>query len=207
MGREGFKSMGFPRSDLGIGLVDRNNFFLIFRDDLVLGNRLDLTFDHELFGRENRFVLGGLVERADQIPQQRPARGDFGASLGDAGEARCRVRPEYRFSENRGDHRQYRGPVSGRCAFSFRERETGWRVASGAHIIPASPDRMQSRYLRYLRYARCSRTRRRRGFTSILRQGVSWIARPGPTVCSATYTTGCIPLTGGGFTPAARCGK
>lgn len=49
------------------GLVDRNNFFLIYRDDLVLGNRLDLTFDHELFGRENRFVLGGLVERADQI--------------------------------------------------------------------------------------------------------------------------------------------
>lgn len=48
-------------------LVDRNNFFLIFREDEIYGNRLDFTFDQEILGRENRFVVGGLVERADQI--------------------------------------------------------------------------------------------------------------------------------------------
>lgn len=49
------------------GLVNRGSFLLIYRDDVVLGNRLDFTFDHDLAGRPNRFVIGGLVERADQI--------------------------------------------------------------------------------------------------------------------------------------------
>ena len=49
------------------GFVDRDQFLLIYRDDIVLGNRLDLTFDRDLAGRTNRFVVGGLVERADQI--------------------------------------------------------------------------------------------------------------------------------------------
>ncbi len=47
-------------------LVDRSSFFLIYRDDLQLGNRLDLTWDANVFGRRNRFLLGALYDRNDQ---------------------------------------------------------------------------------------------------------------------------------------------
>lgn len=47
-------------------LVDRSSFFLIYRDDLQLGNRLDLRWDGRLFGRSNRFLVGALYDRNDQ---------------------------------------------------------------------------------------------------------------------------------------------
>lgn len=48
------------------GRVDRSAFFLIYRDDLQLGNRLDLAWSGRLFGRPNRFLVGALYERNDQ---------------------------------------------------------------------------------------------------------------------------------------------
>lgn len=47
-------------------LVDRASFFLIYRDDLQLGNRLDLTWSGTLFGLPNKFLIGGLYDRNDQ---------------------------------------------------------------------------------------------------------------------------------------------
>lgn len=47
-------------------LVDRGSFFLIWRRDLQLGNRLDLTRSGDLGGRPNRFVVGVLYDRNDQ---------------------------------------------------------------------------------------------------------------------------------------------
>jgi iron complex outermembrane receptor protein len=44
-------------------LVDRSAFTHIYRDDFLLGNRLSVLRKSELFGRSNRFVLGGVWER------------------------------------------------------------------------------------------------------------------------------------------------
>lgn len=46
--------------------VDRSSFLIIFRDDLQLGNRLDLRWDGSLFGRPNQFLVGALYDRNDQ---------------------------------------------------------------------------------------------------------------------------------------------
>jgi len=46
-------------------LVDRGSFLLIYRDDLIIGDRLDATFDHEVAGRKNRLLVGGFVEHSD----------------------------------------------------------------------------------------------------------------------------------------------
>ena len=46
--------------------VDRGSFFLIWRRDLQLGNRLDLTRSTDLAGRPNRFLVGVLYDRNDQ---------------------------------------------------------------------------------------------------------------------------------------------
>ncbi len=49
------------------GMVDRGgSYFLIWRDDLQLGNRLDLTWSGEWGGRPNRFLVGVLVDHNDQ---------------------------------------------------------------------------------------------------------------------------------------------
>lgn len=48
------------------GLVDRFNVFLIFRRDLQVGNRLDLTWNGNLFGHANRLVVGALYDHNDQ---------------------------------------------------------------------------------------------------------------------------------------------
>ncbi len=45
--------------------VDLNEFLLIYRNDLLVGNRLDATFDSALAGRSNRFVAGLDVSRND----------------------------------------------------------------------------------------------------------------------------------------------
>ncbi|MGQ0698777.1 MAG: TonB-dependent receptor, partial [Panacagrimonas sp.] len=50
----------------GTQLVDRASFFLIYRDDLQLGNRLDLTWSGTLFGLPNKFLVGGVYDRNDQ---------------------------------------------------------------------------------------------------------------------------------------------
>lgn len=48
-------------------LVERGSFFLIYRNDLQLGNRLDLSWDGRIAGRRNRFVVGALYDDNDQI--------------------------------------------------------------------------------------------------------------------------------------------
>jgi len=48
-------------------LITRGSFALIYRDDLLLGTRVDVTLKKSLAGRPNRLVLGGLIERNDQI--------------------------------------------------------------------------------------------------------------------------------------------
>jgi len=47
-------------------LVDRSSFLLIWRRDLQLGNRLDLTLDTPLWGRKNRFLVGALYDNNHQ---------------------------------------------------------------------------------------------------------------------------------------------
>jgi len=47
-------------------LVERGSFFLIYRNDLQLGNRLDLSWDGRIAGRRNRFVVGALYDDNDQ---------------------------------------------------------------------------------------------------------------------------------------------
>lgn len=47
-------------------LVDRASFFLIYRNDIQIGNRLDLTWSGELFGRGNQLVVGVLYDNNDQ---------------------------------------------------------------------------------------------------------------------------------------------
>jgi iron complex outermembrane receptor protein len=48
-------------------LITRGSFALIYRDDLLLGTRLDVTLKNALAGRPNRLVFGGMIERNDQI--------------------------------------------------------------------------------------------------------------------------------------------
>lgn len=51
----------------GMSLVDRSSFFLIYRNDLQIGNRLDLRWTSTLAGRENTFLVGTLYDRNDQV--------------------------------------------------------------------------------------------------------------------------------------------
>ncbi len=47
--------------------VERGSLFLIYRDDLQLGNRIDLTWTGKVAGRPNRLLIGALYEDNDQI--------------------------------------------------------------------------------------------------------------------------------------------
>lgn len=47
-------------------LVDRSSFFLIYRRDLQIGDRLDLRWDGSLFGHANQFLIGALYDDNDQ---------------------------------------------------------------------------------------------------------------------------------------------
>ena len=47
-------------------LVDRSSFFLIYRRDVQLGNRLDLRWDGDWFGQSSRVVVGVLYDHNDQ---------------------------------------------------------------------------------------------------------------------------------------------
>lgn len=48
-------------------LVDRSSFFLIYRDDLQLGNRLDLSWRGDIMGRPNQFLVGVVYDKNDQL--------------------------------------------------------------------------------------------------------------------------------------------
>ena len=48
-------------------LVERGSFLLIYRNDLQVGDRLDLTWDTQIAGRSNRFLVGALYDDNDQI--------------------------------------------------------------------------------------------------------------------------------------------
>jgi iron complex outermembrane receptor protein len=48
-------------------LVDRSSFLLIYRDDNEIGDRLDLTWHRNFGGMDNRFLVGALYDRNDQI--------------------------------------------------------------------------------------------------------------------------------------------
>src|SRR5690606_2858403 len=48
-------------------LVDRSSFFLIYRDDKQIGNRLDLIWTQDLFKRPNQMVFGTLIDDNEQI--------------------------------------------------------------------------------------------------------------------------------------------
>ncbi|WP_442888693.1 TonB-dependent receptor [Congregicoccus parvus] len=54
-------------------LVDRSSFLHIYRDDLLVGDRIDFSRTGEIFGRRHRLVLGGLVERNDLTRGGTPA--------------------------------------------------------------------------------------------------------------------------------------
>lgn len=54
-------------------LVDRSSFVHIYRDDLLAGNRLDVTSKRDFLGRPNRLLLGGFAERNDLIRGGTPA--------------------------------------------------------------------------------------------------------------------------------------
>lgn len=45
--------------------VDQGEFSLLYRDDLLIGNRLDATLKHDFLGRKNRLVFGASAERND----------------------------------------------------------------------------------------------------------------------------------------------
>ncbi|HRE82063.1 MAG TPA: TonB-dependent receptor, partial [Opitutaceae bacterium] len=47
--------------------ITRGNLTLIYRDDLLVGDRLDLTVKRPLAGRTNRLVVGAQFERNNQI--------------------------------------------------------------------------------------------------------------------------------------------
>ncbi|MGC4071557.1 MAG: TonB-dependent receptor [Nibricoccus sp.] len=53
--------------------VDNSEFALIYRDDLLVGDRLDAVFKHDIAGRKNRFVIGGSIERNDLTRGGNPA--------------------------------------------------------------------------------------------------------------------------------------
>ena len=48
-------------------LVERGSFFLIYRNDLQLGNRFDLKWNSSIAGRANTLVVGALYETNEQI--------------------------------------------------------------------------------------------------------------------------------------------
>ncbi|MBL8270965.1 TonB-dependent receptor [Steroidobacter sp.] len=48
-------------------LVERASFFLIYRNDLQVGNRLDLKWSGTLAGRPNTFLIGALYDDNEQI--------------------------------------------------------------------------------------------------------------------------------------------
>jgi iron complex outermembrane receptor protein len=48
-------------------LVDRGSFFLIYRNDLQIGNRLDLRWTGSLAGRPNTLAFGAIYDHNDQI--------------------------------------------------------------------------------------------------------------------------------------------
>lgn len=45
--------------------VDLSEFVFIYRDDFLIGNRLDATFKQDIAGRKNRLVVGGDFSRND----------------------------------------------------------------------------------------------------------------------------------------------
>lgn len=45
--------------------VDQSEFTLIYRDDVLVGDRFDVTLKSDLAGRKNRLILGGDVSRND----------------------------------------------------------------------------------------------------------------------------------------------
>ncbi|MBM3855485.1 MAG: TonB-dependent receptor, partial [Verrucomicrobia bacterium] len=47
--------------------LTRGGLTLIYRDDILVGNRLDLTLRKPIAGHPNRLLLGGVFERNDQI--------------------------------------------------------------------------------------------------------------------------------------------
>ena len=47
-------------------LVDRSSFFLIYRNDFQLGDRVDLRWSGRLAGRPNTFLIGALYDHNDQ---------------------------------------------------------------------------------------------------------------------------------------------
>lgn len=47
--------------------VTRGSLTLIYRDDLLIGDRLDLTLKKRIAGHANRLVVGGVFEHNDQI--------------------------------------------------------------------------------------------------------------------------------------------
>lgn len=48
-------------------LVARSSFLTIYRDDVLFGDRLDLSVRRPLFGLANRFLIGASLEHNDQI--------------------------------------------------------------------------------------------------------------------------------------------
>lgn len=48
-------------------LIERGSFFLIYRNDEEIGNRIDLKWDGELFGRKNKFLVGAIYDHNDQV--------------------------------------------------------------------------------------------------------------------------------------------
>lgn len=48
-------------------LVDRQSLYYIYRDDLLLGNRLDAIFTGDIAGQPNRLIVGTLIERNHMI--------------------------------------------------------------------------------------------------------------------------------------------
>ncbi|MFC4313629.1 TonB-dependent receptor [Steroidobacter flavus] len=48
-------------------LVERGSFFLIYRNDLQIGNRVDLRWSGTLAGRPNTFLIGALYDNNEQI--------------------------------------------------------------------------------------------------------------------------------------------
>jgi iron complex outermembrane receptor protein len=48
-------------------LVERGSFFLIYRNDLQIGNRVDLRWSGTLAGRPNTFLVGALYDDNEQI--------------------------------------------------------------------------------------------------------------------------------------------
>lgn len=47
--------------------VDRSSFFLIYRNDYQIGDRLDLTWKSEFAGMSNQFLIGGLYDSNEQL--------------------------------------------------------------------------------------------------------------------------------------------